>query len=64
MEGQRKVPKELIHFGKREYREKKPTEVQILRIKDKTVFKRGLLPSLVTVTIDFILSTMSKTKAN
>ncbi|MFX1415155.1 MAG: hypothetical protein ACFFA2_15180 [Promethearchaeota archaeon] len=47
MESQRKVPKELIHFGKREYREKKPNKVHILRIKDKTVFKRGLLPSLV-----------------
>ncbi len=47
MDGQRKVPKELIHFGKREYREKKPIQVRILRIKDTPLFKRGVLPSLM-----------------
>ncbi|MFX1479124.1 MAG: hypothetical protein ACFFCI_13410 [Promethearchaeota archaeon] len=47
MEFQRKVLKELVHFGRREYREKKAIKIQILRIKDKTVFTRGILPSLV-----------------
>jgi hypothetical protein len=47
MANQRKVMKELIHFGRREYREKRPIMVKILRIKDITTFKKGILPSLV-----------------
>jgi hypothetical protein len=47
MDGRKKVPKELVHFGKREYREKKPIQVRIVRIKDTPIFKRGVLPSLM-----------------
>jgi hypothetical protein len=47
MANQRKVSKELLRFGKREYREKRPIKVKILRIKDTATFKRGLLPTLV-----------------
>lgn len=47
MINQRKVSKDLLHFGRREYREKKPMKVKILRIKDITSLKRGLLPNLV-----------------
>ncbi|MEJ2293765.1 MAG: hypothetical protein P8Y23_03265 [Candidatus Lokiarchaeota archaeon] len=47
MASQRKISKELIHFGQREYREKKPIQVKVLRIKDATIFKRGVFPSLV-----------------
>jgi hypothetical protein len=47
MDGRNKVPKELVHFGKREYREKKPIQVRIVRIKDKPIFKRGVLPSFM-----------------
>ena len=43
----RKLPKQLIQFGKREYREKKPFKVTILRVRDKTVFKRGFMPSII-----------------
>jgi hypothetical protein len=43
----RKLLKQLIQFGKREYREKKPLKVTILRVRDKTVFKRGFMPSLI-----------------
>ncbi len=43
----RKLPKQLIQFGKREYREKKPSKVTILRVRDKTIFKRGFMPSLI-----------------
>ncbi|MGB5911233.1 MAG: hypothetical protein WBH31_08585 [Promethearchaeia archaeon] len=43
----RKLPKQLIQFGKREYREKKPLKVTILRVRDKTVFKQGFMPSLI-----------------
>lgn len=42
----RKVLKELVHFGKREFLEKKPKKVSILRVKDPNVFTRGALPSL------------------
>ena len=47
MVNERKISKELIHFGIREYREKKPIQVKVLRIKDSTSFKRGIFPSLV-----------------
>lgn len=47
MVNERKISKELIHFGRREYHEKKPIQVNILRIKDSTSFKRGMFPSLV-----------------
>jgi len=43
----RKLPKQLIQFGKREYREKKPLKLTISRVRDKTVFKRGFMPSLI-----------------
>jgi len=43
---QRKVLKEIIQFGKREFKEKKPLSVEILRVKSKTVLTRGVLPSL------------------
>jgi len=37
----RKVLKEIVKFGKREYKEKKPSNVKILRIKDETIFTKG-----------------------
>ena len=37
----RKVLKEIVKFGKKEYREKKPSNVEVLRIKDKTIFTKG-----------------------
>ena len=37
----RKVLKEIVKFGKREYREKKPSNIKILRIKDETIFIKG-----------------------
>ncbi len=37
----RKVLKEIVKFGKKEYREKKPSNIKILRIKDETVFIKG-----------------------
>lgn len=43
----RKLPKQLIQFGKREYREKKPLKLTISRIRDKTIFKLGFMPSLI-----------------
>ena len=33
--------KEIVKFAKREFREKKPLSVRILRFKDKQVFSRG-----------------------
>jgi hypothetical protein len=47
MASQRKVSKELIRFGRREYREKRPITVKILQVKDITTFKKGILPSLI-----------------
>ena len=38
---ERKVLQEIVNFGKKEYREKKPSNVKILRIKDVTVFTKG-----------------------
>lgn len=37
----RKVLKEIVKFGKKEYREKKPSRVEVLRIKDETIFTKG-----------------------
>lgn len=37
----RKILKEIVKFGKKEYSEKKPSNVKILRIKDETVFIKG-----------------------
>ena len=37
----RNVLKEIAKFGKKEYREKKPSSVKILRIKDETIFTKG-----------------------
>ena len=42
----RDVLKNIIKFGKREYREKKPLSLKILRVKSSSVFKRGMLPNL------------------
>jgi len=43
---QRKALKDIIQFGKREFKEKKPLSVEILRVKSKTILTRGVLPSL------------------
>jgi len=43
---QRKVLKDIIQFGKREFKERKPLSLEILRVKSKTVLTRGVLPSL------------------
>ena len=43
---QRKVLKDIIQFGKREFKEKEPLSVEILRVKSKTILTRGVLPSL------------------
>jgi len=37
----RKVLQKSVKFGKKEYREKKPSSVTILRIKDETIFTKG-----------------------
>ncbi len=37
----RKALKQIVKFGKKEYREKKPSNVKILRIKDETIFIKG-----------------------
>ena len=37
----RNVLKQIVKFGKKEYREKKPSNVKILRIKDETIFIKG-----------------------
>ena len=50
----RKLPKELIQFGKREYREKKPVKVTIFRVRDKTIFKRGFTPKIIIKQRDLI----------
>ena len=43
---QRKVLKDITQFGKREFKEKKPLSLEILRVKSKTILTRGVLPSL------------------
>ncbi|MFX1494774.1 MAG: hypothetical protein ACFFBZ_10870 [Promethearchaeota archaeon] len=50
----RKLPKELIQFGKREYREKKPLKLAIFRVRDKTIFKRGFTPKIIIKQHDLI----------
>lgn len=42
----RDVIKEIIRFGRREYKEKKPLMLRVLRIKSKSVLTRGILPAL------------------
>jgi len=42
----RKVLKDIIQFGKREFKGKKPLSVEILKVKSKTILTRGVLPSL------------------
>jgi len=37
----RKVLNKIINFGTREFKEKKPSKVKNLRIKDETIFTRG-----------------------
>ncbi|MFW9948164.1 MAG: hypothetical protein ACFFDX_15170 [Candidatus Odinarchaeota archaeon] len=50
----RKLPKELIQFGKREYREKKPLKLAIFRVRDKMIFKRGFTPKIIIKQHDLI----------
>ncbi|MFX1587959.1 MAG: hypothetical protein ACFFC1_07375 [Promethearchaeota archaeon] len=50
----RKLPKQIIQFGKREYREKKPVKVTISRVRDKTIFKQGFMPSIIIKQHDLI----------
>ena len=38
---QRKVLKDIIQFGKREFKKKKPLSVEILRAESKTILTRG-----------------------
>ncbi|MFX1314280.1 MAG: hypothetical protein ACFE9T_00320 [Promethearchaeota archaeon] len=38
---ERKVLQEIVKFAKREYREKQPSKVQVLRIKNETIFVKG-----------------------
>ena len=38
---ERKILQEIVKFAKKEYREKKPSNVKILRIKDETIFRKG-----------------------
>ena len=38
--------KNIVKFSKREFKEKKPSSLQILRVKSKSILKRGMLPSL------------------
>lgn len=42
----RHILKNLVQFAKREYDEKRPKLVQVLRVKSKTLLTRGVLPSL------------------
>jgi len=42
----REVLKNIIKFGKREYNEKKPLNMKVLRVKSKSILKRGMLPNL------------------
>ena len=50
----RNVLKRIIGFGKREYKEKKPLGLKILRVKSKSILTRGLLPSLNVKTMGLI----------
>ena len=42
----REVLKNIVKFGKREYSEKKPSNLRVLRVKSKSILKRGMLPNL------------------
>ncbi len=42
----RDTVKRIVQFGTREYKEKKPLNLYVYRIKSKIVLKRGMLPSL------------------
>ncbi|MFX1381671.1 MAG: hypothetical protein ACFFBP_04440 [Promethearchaeota archaeon] len=42
----RDVLKNIVKFSKKEYNEKKPLSLQLLRVKSKSVLKRGMLPNL------------------
>jgi hypothetical protein len=45
---QRKVLKEIVKFAKREFREKKPLNLRVLRVKDERIASRGgPLPNLI-----------------
>lgn len=54
------IKKKLIQFVKEEYRQKKPREIRLMKMKPKTVFKRGtMLPNIMIRTMDqtaFIIS--------
>lgn len=47
MEDQKKILKQLIKSARREFSEKRPLNIKILKIKDRTILKKGILPSLV-----------------
>ena len=42
----RDILKNIVKFGKKEFREKKPLSVEIRRVKSKTYLTQGILPSL------------------
>ena len=42
----REVLKSIIKFGKREFNQKKPLSLKVLRVKSKSILKRGMLPNL------------------
>jgi len=44
--GSRDALKNIVKFGKKEYAEKKPLSLEVLRVKSKSVLKRGMLPDL------------------
>ncbi|WP_457558473.1 hypothetical protein [Candidatus Harpocratesius sp.] len=45
---EQKVKKKLVEFVKEEYIQKKPREIRLLKIKPKTVFKKGtILPNII-----------------
>lgn len=46
MMSQRDAVKIIVRFAKKEFLEKRPKEVQVLRIKSKAILTRGLLPTL------------------
>jgi len=42
----REVLKNVVKYGRREFAEKKPLTLKVLRIKSKSILKRGMLPAL------------------
>ncbi len=42
----RDVLKNIVKFARREYAEKKPLTLRVLRVKSKSILKRGMLPNL------------------